>query len=175
MMLFFFIIGALIEKYKPRYGHETCLTIILGVTLSCILWASKPFIPCDSSTQVDCPPEVFAFKSGFFFDFFLPPIVFNAGFNMRKKKFFANLGNVALLGLIVTLVCFSIYAVVTILIVKNINLWQYNYYFINHPDASPAPAANSIVIAPNIMQILLFCALLCSSDVVSAVSIIDYN
>ena len=117
MMLFFFITGALIEKYKPRFGHETCLTIILGVTISVIMWASKPFTPCDSSKTIECPPEVFALKSGFFFDFFLPPIVFNSGFNMRKKKFFANLGNVALFGLVVTLVCFTIYAMATIWII----------------------------------------------------------
>jgi len=40
MMLFFFISAAIIEKYKPQYGHETCFTIIFGVSLSLILYAS---------------------------------------------------------------------------------------------------------------------------------------
>jgi hypothetical protein len=40
MMLFFFISAAIIEKYKPQYGHETCYTILFGVSLSLILYAS---------------------------------------------------------------------------------------------------------------------------------------
>jgi len=39
MMLFFFIGSALIEKYKPTYGHETCYTILFGVSISLILYA----------------------------------------------------------------------------------------------------------------------------------------
>jgi len=40
MMIFFFFIGAMIEKYKPAFGHETGLTLILGIIISLILWAS---------------------------------------------------------------------------------------------------------------------------------------
>jgi hypothetical protein len=42
MMLFFFVTGAMIEKFKPRFGHETCLTLILGITISLILWSIFP-------------------------------------------------------------------------------------------------------------------------------------
>ena len=118
MMLFFFITGAMIEKFKPRYGHETCLTLILGIIISLILWAIHPV----KNTTV------FQFKSGFFFNFFLPPIVFNSGFNMRKKKFFANLGNVALFGLVVTLVCFVIYSALTYSAVNYFGLMMTDYY-----------------------------------------------
>jgi NhaP-type Na+/H+ or K+/H+ antiporter len=118
MMLFFFTMGAIIEKYKPRFGHETCATIILGILVSIIAWTIKP-VPNS---------EVFSFKSGFFFNFFLPPIVFNSGFNMRKKKFFANLGNVALFGLVCTLVCFVIYSVAVVVVIKYFGLTMVNYY-----------------------------------------------
>lgn len=57
----------------------------------------------------------------------LPPIIFNSGFNMRKKRFFANLGNIMLFGLAVTLVCFTLYAVVCILAVKNFRMTATNY------------------------------------------------
>jgi len=40
----------------------------------------------------------------------LPPLVFNSGFSMRRKKFFENIGNIIIFGLFVTLVCFAIYS-----------------------------------------------------------------
>lgn len=100
MMLFFFICAAAIEKYKPQYGHETVFTIIFGVSLSLILYAT---LGASTDTTLQ-------FNSNFFFNFFLPPIIFNSGFTMYKKTFFKNLGNVAVFGLMVTLVCFVIYS-----------------------------------------------------------------
>ena len=104
MMLFFFICSALIEKYKPTYGHETCYTILFGVLISLILYA---IIGTEAESS-------FQFKPNLFFNFFLPPIIFNSGFNMRKKTFFKNLGNVAVFGLCVTIVCFVIYSLANI-------------------------------------------------------------
>ena len=63
MMLFFFICAAVIEKYKPQYGHETCYTILFGVSLSLILYVS---IGTEAASS-------FKFNSNFFFNFFLPP------------------------------------------------------------------------------------------------------
>jgi NhaP-type Na+/H+ or K+/H+ antiporter len=55
----------------------------------------------------------FKFSEIVFFDFLLPPIIFNSGYNMRQKKFFQNIGNVSIFGIAVTFVCFSIYSLVT--------------------------------------------------------------
>ena len=78
LMLFFFVMAALIESYHPKYGHETGYTIVFGVILSLIIYA------CIGSKVAN----TFKFSSNLFFNFFLPPIIFNSGFNMRKKKFF---------------------------------------------------------------------------------------
>jgi len=73
----------------------------------------------------------FHFSSNLFFDFFLPLIIFNSGFTMRKKKFFNNLGNVAVFGLCVTIVCFVLYSaegVVLLIMAPRMS----NYYAINN-------------------------------------------
>ena len=102
MMIFMFVTKSLVEKYKPSIGHETSYTIIFVVIFSVILYFSTPNAAQELGT--------WSFKPNFFFNFFLPPIVFNSGFNMRKKMFFKNLGNIAVSGLFVTIVCFVIYA-----------------------------------------------------------------
>ena len=168
MMLFFFVVAAFIEKYKPKYGHETGYTILFGISLSLILYASLG----DSATG-------FQFKSNFFFNFFLPPIIFNSGFTMYKKTFFKNLGNVAVFGLVVTLVCFVIYSLFGWLLLQKIGVQMNNPYCENHNIVpcviNGVEYANPQPITIPTMQILLFTALLCSSDVVAAVSIVDYT
>lgn len=39
-MLFFFVTAAANEKFKPRVGHQTSYTIILGVIIALILYAA---------------------------------------------------------------------------------------------------------------------------------------
>jgi len=46
------------------------------------------------------------FSDDLFFYFCLPPIVFACGFNMQRKKFFSNIGNILLFGLVGTLIAF---------------------------------------------------------------------
>lgn len=78
VMLFFFLSAAYIEKKKPPLGHETGVTILLGIGVSFLLWNGFGI------SNV----KHFQFSSEAFFNFFLPPIIFNSGFNMRKKSFF---------------------------------------------------------------------------------------
>ena len=91
---------------------------------------------------------------------------------MRKKKFFENLGNVALFGIFTTIVCFVIYSVLSFYLLR-MGLQMTNYYALNN--GVELLEENPQTIDLPIMQILLFTSLLCSSDVVAAVSIVDYN
>lgn len=131
-MLFFFVCSAIIEKYKPKIGHETGLTIILGIVISLIIFACVG----------DKVEESFKFSQGLFFNFFLPPIIFNSGFNMRKKKFFNNLGNVMLFGLGTTIVVFIFYSLLG-MVLLNMGPLMYNYTAINSgtilPVENPMP------------------------------------
>lgn len=163
-MLCFFFGGAFMERYKPFIGHETCLTIGVGIGVSFLLWY----------TYEEKYVNEFEFSHEAFFNFFLPPIIFNSGYTMKKKKFFENLGNVAIFGLGVTFVCFAIYSFFTWILLFKMELTMTNYYARHHKLDSEYYAENPTPIKIDIMQMLLITSLLCSSDVVAAVSIVDY-
>jgi hypothetical protein len=38
-LFFFFFIEAVFEKYHPKIGHATCLTVILGIVWSLIFYS----------------------------------------------------------------------------------------------------------------------------------------
>lgn len=164
MLLFFFIAGSAGEKFKPKVGHETTYTVVLGLVISIILWFC-----CGGPQGNESLSSTFKFSSSFFMDFMLPPLVFNAGYTMRKKKFFDNLGNISMNGLCVTILCFVIYGFGTIALVS-MDLQMVNYSDNNRYGQD---TAKPIVITT--FQSLLFAGLLCSSDVVAAVSIVDYE
>lgn len=107
-----------------------------------------------------------------FFNLIFPPIVFNSGFNMRQRKFFYNIGNIMITGLGVTFVCFAIYSLATYYVVKKLNLTMTRYVDNLNPGA-PMPETYPIEMSG--MAIIMFTSLLCSSDVVAAVSIIDFG
>ena len=56
------------------------------------------------------------FDPNFFFYFCLPPIVFAAGYNLKRKKFFENFTNILLFGLFSTLLTFSFFSFATYLV-----------------------------------------------------------
>jgi len=104
-LFFFFFIEAVFEKFHPKIGHATCLTVILGIVWSIIFYS----LIAEDPIKLPIYTEVFRFPDKLFFDIILPPIIFNSGFSMKRKKFFENLGNIMIFGLVVTLVCFLIY------------------------------------------------------------------
>jgi len=99
----------------------------------------------------------------------LPPLVFNSGYTMRKKKFFDNLGNIAMNGFCVTILCFIIYGVGTS-VLGSVDIPAYNYYAANQGNTD---TEYNIYFPP--LQALLYAGLMCSSDVVAAVSIVSYE
>lgn len=110
--------AGVIEKYKPPFGHETGMTVVLGIILSVIIYASIGAKNADD----------WKFSEAIFFDFFLPPIIFNSGFNMRRKKFFMNIGNITIFGLVVTLFCFFVYSGLTIGLFRWFDFNYIDYY-----------------------------------------------
>jgi NhaP-type Na+/H+ or K+/H+ antiporter len=67
---------------------------------------------------------------------------------------------------------FAIYSVLTYLLVANFEITMTNYYALEHDiDVGPNPAPFSM----NTMRLCVVTSLLCSTDVVAAVSIVDYS
>jgi sodium/hydrogen exchanger-like protein 6/7 len=94
MLFIYMTMGSLIEKYKCVIGHEASFIIIIGMTVSLGFWYFEKGHYTDMMT----------FDADFFFYFCLPPIVFASGYNMKRKKFFENIMNVILFGIIGTVI-----------------------------------------------------------------------
>jgi solute carrier family 9 (sodium/hydrogen exchanger), member 6/7 len=116
VLFFYMLMGSVIEKYHWPVGHEAGLVIILGMILS---YAAL------ESGHTDMT-HMLSFNENFFFYFCLPPIVFASGYNMKRKKFFENFGNILLFGLIGTVVQFSLFSIFTYIVVQFDFLEKYN-------------------------------------------------
>jgi NhaP-type Na+/H+ or K+/H+ antiporter len=82
--------------------------VITGICISAAIWqASK------SVDDVETIMEDMRFDADVFFYLILPLIVFPSGYNMRRKKFFANIGTIMKFGFVGTIICFAIYTGMT--------------------------------------------------------------
>ncbi|KAI9195746.1 hypothetical protein LWI28_017698 [Acer negundo] len=90
------VIGHLLEE--NRWMNESITALVIGLcTGVVILRASKG----KSS-------HLMVFSEDLFFIYLLPPIIFNAGFQVKKKQFFRNFMTIMLFGAIGTLISFVI-------------------------------------------------------------------
>jgi len=87
-----------IEHKKIHLLHETGFGIIIGFLLGFIMY------------EFD---EDVSFSGEEFFQIILPPIIFAAGYNMKKKKFFSNIFYISLYAVVGTLVNFFITLFIT--------------------------------------------------------------
>ena len=153
ILICYIVGGAYIEKKKFIIFHETGIAVSIGflISLFAYFW-EKDFI------------EQFTFSNDIFFYVLLPPIIFASGFNMRRKKFFQNLGYVLLYGVVGTTISFFIFSFLTY------GFSQANlYYKYSYQDQVTEPFQLSLI------ECMLLCSLLCSSDVIAAVSILKYE
>ena len=104
MLLVYLTLGAFIEKYHLKVGHEASITILIGMVISYINW------DCNNEEMVN----MLQFSDDTFFYFCLPPIVFASGFNMQRGNFFANIKTILLFGVFGTFVSFFSFSAMTI-------------------------------------------------------------
>jgi NhaP-type Na+/H+ or K+/H+ antiporter len=107
MLFLYMLFGALLEKAHCVVGHEASLLVLVGLVISFIsfMLGYEEF------------NKIMTFDENFFFYFVLPPIIFAAGYNMKRKKFFENIKNILLLGLGSTILQFVVFSFFTWIVV----------------------------------------------------------
>lgn len=154
LILIYVIFGSYIEKKHWPVFHETGIAILIGFLISLCAYEYNPhgFL------------TIFEFNNELFFYVCLPPIIFASGFNMRRKRFFDNLGYILLFGVLGTVVTFFIFSALTVGLVKANYM---TYYDSVTGEWKP--------LEMNVITCMLVCSLLCSSDVIAAISIVKYE
>jgi sodium/hydrogen exchanger-like protein 6/7 len=115
LLILYIIGGGFMEKKHFKVGHETGIAIIIGLIVGVII----------SKVGSDETKSAFGFDDTLFFYFCLPPIIFASGFNMRRKRFFENLGYIMLFGLLGTIITFAIFSALTYGFFKSGIIWRY--------------------------------------------------
>ena len=95
LLLLYVIGGSWMEEKKFAIGHETSIALIAGLLVSGML----KFIPHTGHFDIN-------FDGTIFFYVCLPPIIFASGFNMRRRRFFDNIGYILLFGIVGTIFTF---------------------------------------------------------------------
>ncbi|XWS58240.1 hypothetical protein CRYUN_Cryun08bG0017300 [Craigia yunnanensis] len=108
------IVGHLLEE--NRWANESITALLLGLcTGAVVLLVSK-----GSSSRI------LVFSEDLFFLYLLPPIIFNAGFQVKKKQFFENLAIILMFGIFGTLISFCLISLGAFLLFKRIGVTSLN-------------------------------------------------
>ena len=116
LLLIYVIGGGYMEKIHCKFGHETGIAILLGLAISGIAYSTSSQVTTD-----------FTFDGTLFFYICLPPIIFASGFNMRRKRFFENIGYIVLFGVLGTIITFVVFSALTFAFFKAGIMYKYVY------------------------------------------------
>ncbi|XP_009364578.2 sodium/hydrogen exchanger 2 [Pyrus x bretschneideri] len=98
LLLACIVIGHLLEE--NRWVNESITALLIGVCTGVVIL----LISRGKSSRL------LVFSEDLFFIYLLPPIIFNAGFQVKKKQFFVNFSTIVLFGAIGTLVSCTVIA-----------------------------------------------------------------
>ena len=111
-MLLYVVLGTFMERKHCPFGHETGVVILVGMAIGACLHAAGD----KASTE---------FNPVVLFDFALPIILYASGYNMRRRRFFEDINNITMFGVLATVVCFVLLSLCTILVFE----WGWIYKF----------------------------------------------
>ena len=156
VILFFkFWFEAYFEKLQPRVGHNTGVIILMGIAVSYLIFRFAG----DKTIMADL-----RFNETYFFNLILPSIMFPSGYNMRRKKFFKNIKIILIFGIMGTMICFAMFSASLFALqhFKLITKWSYE-------------ENDYVALEFGYFQVFTICSLLCSSDIIAAISMISYT
>lgn len=110
LLCFCIIIGHLLEK--SRWMTESVTALFIGLCTGIFILV----------TTKGKSSHIFVFDGHVFFIYLLPPIIFNAGFQVKKKQFFQNFLTISLLGAVGSLISFVIIWLGSTLLFKNLDI-----------------------------------------------------
>ncbi|KAH7517132.1 sodium/hydrogen exchanger 2 [Ziziphus jujuba] len=104
------VIGHLLEK--NRWMTESVTALVIGLCSGIIILL----------TTEGKSSRLLLFNEEFFFIYLLPPIIFNAGFQVKKKQFFRNFITISLFGAVGSLISFVIIWLGTLQLFKSLDI-----------------------------------------------------
>ncbi|KAG9147328.1 hypothetical protein Leryth_020582 [Lithospermum erythrorhizon] len=104
------VIGHLLEE--TRWMNESITALAIGLATGAVIL----LISGGKSSRL------LVFSEDLFFIYLLPPIIFNAGFQVKKKQFFRNFMTIVLFGVVGTMISFTIISLGAISFFKRMNI-----------------------------------------------------
>ncbi|XP_049935989.1 sodium/hydrogen exchanger 1 [Nymphaea colorata] len=104
------VIGHLLEE--NRWMNESITALAIGLCTGIIILL----------TTKGRSSHILVFSEDLFFIYLLPPIIFNAGFQVKKKQFFRNFMTIILFGAFGTLISFAVISVGALLLFRKYDI-----------------------------------------------------
>ena len=124
ILMIYTVAAPIFEKIHFHYMHESGLCMIIGVIVSLIAIFFDPHTNFTRSIN---------FSGDVFFTFVLPPIIFSAGYNLRKASFFKYFIYILSFGVFGTIMSFLWVAPITLLF-NHFNLFYFPMQFNSEND-----------------------------------------
>ena len=93
ILMFYLLAAQYLENKKCVFFHESIVSIAFGAIAGVTVYYLGEH-------------EKIEFSTGLFFYFVLPPIIFSAGYTLKSKRFFVNIGFITLYGFLGTFLSF---------------------------------------------------------------------
>ena len=110
ILFIYTVTGPVFEKIHFHYMHESGLCMIIGVLITFFSMIIGPGPDLTKTIE---------FNENIFFTFVLPPIIFSAGYNLRRTSFFKYFMYIISFGVVGTVMCFLVVTPLTYIMNSN--------------------------------------------------------